>query len=87
MPASLFNKFAGLRLATLSKKRLWQRGLPVNFAKFLRTYFFTEHLRVTASDSSSNRRDPGKDRTKITLQMSRLGMILKQCCYVIKKSQ
>ena len=30
--------------ATLSKKRLSNRCFPVNFAKFLRT-FFTEHLR------------------------------------------
>ena len=66
-PASLFNKFEGLRLATLLKKRLWQKSFPVNFAKFLRTTFFTEHLRVTASDSSSNRRNPGKGRTKISL--------------------
>ena len=27
------------------KKRLWHRCFPVNFAKFLRTPFFTEHLR------------------------------------------
>ena len=40
-----FNKVAGLRLATLLKKRLWHRCLPVNFATFLRTPFFTEHLR------------------------------------------
>ena len=30
---------------TLLKKRLWHRCFPVNFAKFLRTPFFTEHLR------------------------------------------
>ena len=30
--------------ATLLKKRLWHRYFPVNFAKFLRTPFFTEHL-------------------------------------------
>ena len=40
-----FNKVAGLRPATLSKKRLWHRCFPVNVAKFLRTPFFTEHLR------------------------------------------
>ena len=34
-----FNKVAGLRLATLLKKRLWHRCFPVNFAKFLRTPF------------------------------------------------
>ena len=34
----LFNKVAGLRPATLLKKRLWYR-CPVKFAKFLRTLF------------------------------------------------
>ena len=28
-----------------SKKNLWHRCFPVNFSKFLRTPFFTEHLR------------------------------------------
>ena len=38
---SLFsNKVAGLRPETLSKKRLWHRCFPVNFAKLLRTTFF-----------------------------------------------
>ena len=40
----LFNNVAGLRPATLFKKRLWHRCFPVNFAKFLRTPFFIEHL-------------------------------------------
>ena len=31
--------------ATLLIKRLWYRYFPVNFAKFLRTPFLTEHLR------------------------------------------
>ena len=31
--------------ATLFKKRLWYRCFPVNFAKFLKTPFLTEHLR------------------------------------------
>ena len=39
-----FNKVAGLRLATILKKRLLHKCLPVNFAKFLRTLFMTEHL-------------------------------------------
>ena len=39
-----FNNIAGLRLATLLKKRLWRRRFPVNFVKFLRTPFLTEHL-------------------------------------------
>ena len=37
--------YLDLRPATLSKKRLWRRCFPVNFAKFLRTPFLTEHLR------------------------------------------
>ena len=40
-----FNKVAGLRPATLLKKRLWYRCFLVNFVKFLRTLFFSEHLR------------------------------------------
>ena len=38
-------KLRASRPATLSKKRLWYRCFPVNFAKFLRTPFVTEHLR------------------------------------------
>ena len=45
-----FNKVTGVRPATLFKKRPWHRCFRVNFAKFLRTHFFTEHLWVTASD-------------------------------------
>ena len=40
----LFNKVAGLRPATLLKKRLWHRCFPVNLEKFLRTPFVTEYL-------------------------------------------
>ena len=36
-----FNKVAGLRPATLLKKCLSQRCFPVNFAKFLRTFFYS----------------------------------------------
>ena len=39
-----FNKTAGLRPAILLKKRLWHRFFPANFAKFLRTPFFTEQM-------------------------------------------
>ena len=39
-----FNKVAGLRPATLLKKKLWHRRFPVNFVKFLRTPFLTEYL-------------------------------------------
>ena len=34
-----FNKVAGLRPASLSKKTLWHRCFPLNFVKFLRTPF------------------------------------------------
>ena len=44
VPESLFYKVAGLRPATLLKKRLWHRCFPVNFTKFLRTPFIIEHL-------------------------------------------
>ena len=40
-----FTKVAGLRPTTLFKKRLWHRCFPVDFAKFLRAPFLTEHLR------------------------------------------
>ena len=48
-----FNNVAGLRSTTLLKKRLWRRCFPVNFAKFLRTTFFTEHLRWLLLNSFS----------------------------------
>ena len=35
----LFNKVAGLKPATLLKKRLWHRGFPMNFPKFFRKPF------------------------------------------------
>ena len=44
MPESLFNKVAGLRPATLLKKRDWHMGYHVNFAKFLRARSLTEYL-------------------------------------------
>ena len=43
---SLFlNKVADLRPVTLFQKRLWHICYPVNFPKFLRIPFLTEHLR------------------------------------------
>ena len=44
MPESFFNKIAGLSPATLLKKRLWHKCFPVNFEKFIRIPFLTEHL-------------------------------------------
>ena len=42
---SLFNKVAGLKACNYIKERLQHRCFPVNNVKFLRTHFFTEHLR------------------------------------------
>ena len=43
---SLFSdNVAGRQPANLSKKSLRHRCFPVNFAKFLRTSFFIEHIR------------------------------------------
>ena len=39
-----FNKVAGLRLANLLTKRAWYRCFAEDFAIFLRTTFFIEHL-------------------------------------------
>ena len=39
-----FNKVAGLRYATLLKKRLWDMCFLVNIAKFLRTLFYRIRL-------------------------------------------
>ena len=50
MPESLFNKVAGLRFATLLKKKLRHRCFPVNFAKFLKTPLLIETPLVAASD-------------------------------------
>ena len=44
-----FNKGAGLRLV-----RLWCRCFPVNFAKFLRTPFLTEHLWWLLQERANN---------------------------------
>ena len=41
MPEPLsFNKVAGLRSATLLKKRLWHSCFPVNFAEFKERLFY-----------------------------------------------
>ena len=45
MSKSLFNKVAGLRPVNLLEKRIWRKCFPANFAKFLKTTFFIEHLR------------------------------------------
>ena len=49
VPEPLFNKVAGFIPATLLKKTLWHRCFPVNFMKFLKAFFVTEHLQWAAS--------------------------------------
>ena len=44
VPESLFNEVAGLMNIFLLKKSLRRRCFPLNFAKILRTPFYTEHL-------------------------------------------
>ena len=49
-----FNKVAGLKPATLLKKRLWDRCFPVYFAKFLRIPSFTEHFALIFEFKNQN---------------------------------
>ena len=44
MSEPFFNKVAGLGLQLYLKKGLWHKCFPVNFEKFLRKHFLTEHL-------------------------------------------
>ena len=48
-----FNKVAGLRPGALLKKRLWHRCFLVNFVKFLRLLFLTEHPRWLLLDGAA----------------------------------
>ena len=49
-----FKKVVGRRPATLLKRRLWHRCFQADFAKFLRTHFFTEHLWATAYETRNS---------------------------------
>ena len=53
MPESLFNKVAGMRPATLSKKRPLTQGFSCEFCEISKNTFLTEHLWVTTSVSWS----------------------------------
>ena len=53
MPEFLFKESCRPE-ANFIKKRLWHRCTPVNFAKFLRINFLTEHLWATASKKVSS---------------------------------
>ena len=39
-----FNKFAGVRSATLLNKRLWHKCFPLNFAKFIRPHLSLQDI-------------------------------------------
>ena len=51
---TFFNKITGPRPVTLLKKRLRHRCFPVNFGKFLRTTFPTEHVQWLLLQSHDN---------------------------------
>ena len=54
MPESFFNEVAGLRPATLSKKRLsLARVFSCEFCKIFKNTYFTEHLWMTASEAKA----------------------------------
>ena len=77
VPESFFNKVADFRRATLSKKRLWHRCFPVNFAKFLKTPFLTDHLRWLLLNQ-------WKQLWIITKKISvRVGFIFKVCLTIL----
>ena len=59
-----FNNVAGLRTATLLKKRLWHRCFPVDFVKFLRTPFYIEHLWWLLLYSTKSSRMSSSNREK-----------------------
>ena len=50
-----------VRPATLLKKRLWRWCFPVNFVKFLRTPFFTEHLQRLLLEVVTHKEDSSKN--------------------------
>ena len=50
MPETLFEQSSRPEACNFIKKSLWHTCFSVDFAKFLRTPFLTEHLRTTASD-------------------------------------
>ena len=68
-----FTKFTG--------KHLWHRYFAMNFSKFLRTHFFTEHIWTTASEIWGIRLKINLSITSITINK----MTVKQMKGLIKK--
>ena len=54
------------RPPTLLKDRLWHRCFPVNFAKFLRKSFFTEHLQWLLLIHTERDKEGQRDRDRET---------------------
>ena len=52
MLKSLLNKFIGLQVCNVTKKRLQHKRFPVNIANFKNTAYFEKHLRKADSDCS-----------------------------------
>ena len=68
-------KFTGKHMpqpATLLKKRLWHRCFPVNFAKFLRPTFLTEHLRWLLLNITERNLRPESRRVDWSKQLIRI---------------
>ena len=63
--ALFFDKVAGLRPATLLKKRLWHRCFPVNFVKFLRTLFLQNNSERLLPNYSVNDFDVPSLKTQL----------------------
>ena len=82
--------YGGQRPAIVLKKRHWHRFIPVKFVTFLRTPFFTEHLRGTAS-KCFHRTYYFHDSTQQFLLLKHLysfiltDMKLKVCIKIVKK--
>ena len=90
-----FNNVAGLRPATLLKKRLWHRWFSVNFAKFLRTTFFIEYLRWLLLEPSTGKLNKWvkdkfmtfRDRRQVFLLMLREFKRINEVIFPLKSSR
>ena len=60
------------------KMRLWRRCFPVNFATFLRTPFFTEHVGATASALTYEMFQNILNKTKYCTRIERENVILQK---------
>ena len=68
--------------ATLLKKKLWLRYFPVNFAKFLRTPFFTEHIWRLLLRSGET--EPKNEENEISDHNHQVKIIIPYFCFVMK---